>query len=360
MRSALLYEFVDPKKKALKVKIENTDDLWLLYTLLKEGDQVTARTQREVKQGEGEKSRRVPMILTINVKHMEFQPFTNRLRIRGKVLEGPDTFGILGSHHTISVDLGDELLIYRENGWGQKDIRRLESSSRKTGSVIIVAVDYDEAGIAIYRRQGEKKITEIELRLPGKGDLNREVELKEALMNIAKEISEIAFREKDVVGIVVAGPGFLKEELASELKSYLKGVNVFIENSSMGGYAGVREAILRGKPSELLRLQEMQEIEKLIEQSLKLLGERPGYVAMGVEECSNVAELGAVEVALVLDELLSQQDKFSREKVEAIMEKINSHGGRIHVVPANTPAGERLYSLGGIICLLRFDVNHST
>ncbi|MGC8751950.1 MAG: mRNA surveillance protein pelota [Fervidicoccaceae archaeon] len=349
----MLFEFSDPKKKIIRAKIESSDDLWILYTLLKEGDQVTARTLRDVKQGEGEKGKRVPMILTIELKHMEFQPFTNKLRMRGIVIEGPDTFGLLGSHHTISVGVGDEILIYREEGWSSKDIRRLEESAMKLGSVIIVALDYDEVAIGVYRRQGLKKGQERDLRLPGKGDERREIELNEAIKDIVKNVVVLLEKEGDVVGVIVAGPGFLKEKLATELSSILKGVPVVLENASMGGYAGLREVVSRGKPAEVLRSQELAEINAILERMLKLLSENPGLVAIGIEECEKASIVGSIETSLVLDELLSIQDN-NRTKVESILEKINSYGGKIHIVPSSSPAGERLSSLGGIICLLRF------
>jgi len=338
----------------LKMRVESPDDLWLLYTLLKEGDKVTARTMRDVKQGEGEKGRRLPMILTISLKHMEFQPFTNRLRMRGIVIEGPDTFGILGSHHTLSVGVGDELLVEREEGWSARDVKRLEESSMKLGSVIIVAVDYDEVAVGVFRRQGLKRVLERDLRLPGKGDERREAELSESVEDIAKEVAGISEREGDVVGIVVAGPGFLKEKVREELQRILKDKPVLIENASMGGYAGIREAVARGKPAELLRSQELHDVEESFERILRQLGEDPQLVGMGKEECGEASKVGAVDVCLVLDELLSSASSQERLEIEGILNSIQSFGGKIHVVPWSTPLGERLYSLGGMVCLLRF------
>ncbi|MEM0021857.1 MAG: hypothetical protein QW039_05130 [Fervidicoccaceae archaeon] len=340
----------------LRLRVENSDDLWVLYTLLREGDQVTMRTLREIKQGEGGRSRRVPMILTIVMKHMEFQPFTNKLRIRGSVIEGPDVFGLLGSHHTLSVDVGDELIVFREDGWSGRDLQRLEKLSMKLGSILIVAIDYDEVGISIYRRQGVKGVLNRDLKLSGKGSESRDVELRDALREIARDIELILKKESDIVGIIVAGPGFLKEQLASELSELVRNMPIAVESASMGGEAGVREAIARGKPAELLRSQEMQEIDRILDRALELLGEKPGYIAIGLEECERASLMGAVDLSLVLDELLSVQRKEMREKVEAILERIYSYGGKIHVVPSSSPAGERVFSLGGIICLLRFPV----
>lgn len=294
------------------------------------------------------------MILTIKLKHMEFQPFTNKLRMRGIVIEGPDTFGLLGSHHTISVDIGDEIMVYREEGWSSKDIHRMEEALMKFGSVIIVAIDYDEVAIGIYRRQGMKKALEKDLRLPGKGDERRELELNEIVNEIAKDVLNVAGKEGDVVGIIVAGPGFLKERLAEKLSDIQKKIPIVIESASMGGYSGLREVVSRGKPAEMLRSQELLEINILLERILKIFGENPNLVAVGIDECEKASQLGSVENSLVLDELLSIQD--DRNRVEKILETIYSYGGKIHIVSGNSPAGERLSALGGIICLLRFPI----
>lgn len=61
----------------------------------------------------GNDSRRVPMVVELEVEFSEFQPFTSRLRIHGIVRDAPERYGIKGSHHTINLDIGDEIVIIK-------------------------------------------------------------------------------------------------------------------------------------------------------------------------------------------------------------------------------------------------------
>jgi len=75
----------------VKVRVEYDDDLWVLSMVIAPG--ASALTTRDVRLGQ--KKRRVPMKLAIRVKKLEFQPFTDRLRIHGIIIKGPDEYGLV-------------------------------------------------------------------------------------------------------------------------------------------------------------------------------------------------------------------------------------------------------------------------
>ena len=97
----------DPKTGEIKMRVENPDDLWHLHNLLLPGDLVRASTTRreEVKSDKvrPERGEKVRVTLTIRVEGVEFQAFSDRLRITGVIEEGPQD---LGRHHLL---LGIEL-----------------------------------------------------------------------------------------------------------------------------------------------------------------------------------------------------------------------------------------------------------
>src|SRR5439155_1319760 len=82
----------------------SADDLWHLHNLVLPGDQVRASTYRreEVKTDKvrPERGEKVRVTLTIRVESVEFQAFSDRLRITGVIVEGPQD---LGRHHTLNV-----------------------------------------------------------------------------------------------------------------------------------------------------------------------------------------------------------------------------------------------------------------
>ncbi|MCK4687445.1 MAG: mRNA surveillance protein Pelota, partial [Candidatus Lokiarchaeota archaeon] len=88
------------KQQEITVKIESLYDLWILFNLISKNDKVAARTQRRIVLKEGSKGERKSMYLKLNVEDVSFHEFTNRLRIKGTILEGPEDFVSYGTYHT--------------------------------------------------------------------------------------------------------------------------------------------------------------------------------------------------------------------------------------------------------------------
>ena len=113
----------DFKKGFATIKIDVNDDLWYLENVLETGDSVRSRTLRSVfidRDGKKIKTDRKPMLLKIEVEKIEFQKYANKLRLTGKIKEGPEE-AQLGSYHTIEVKLSTVLTINKEE-WKQYQI----------------------------------------------------------------------------------------------------------------------------------------------------------------------------------------------------------------------------------------------
>ncbi len=74
------------KSGALVVQIESLDDLWVLYNILKPGDQMKGRTTRRVVIREGDTGQRQSMVLKLDIKKVEFHEFTSKLRVLGTII----------------------------------------------------------------------------------------------------------------------------------------------------------------------------------------------------------------------------------------------------------------------------------
>ena len=136
----------DRKKGIIKVQTQGLDDLWTLYNIVQQGDIAGARTFRRVVKREGEKGERRAMHLDLKVEKVEFHEFSNRLRIKGQIVRGPDEFVSIGQYHTINVEIGTKLTITKEK-WLKYEINRIEHST-KGGTNQIVMVVAIESGLA--------------------------------------------------------------------------------------------------------------------------------------------------------------------------------------------------------------------
>lgn len=347
----------DRKHETVQVIVDNIDDLWVLYNVIKRNDVVSSRTTREVKtEGVGRpSSKRVPATLGLKVEKVYYDKDLVRLRIHGVVVDAPEDLCILGAHHTISLSESGSVKIIKER-WAQHDIDSLKKASATEIPVIIVALDNDECTIGVSRISGVELKIEVKSKLPGK----REAEKREqAIIKYFSEISDAIGRvmESSRGRIVVVGPGFAKENFARYLKNnspdLAKDVAA-VKSVSSGGSAGVYEAIRVGVIGKVLRdARSMNELA-LVEELLARLGASTGDVSYGIDEVWEDSTSGAVEVVLVCDETLRGVEATERQKLEEALRIVDAKGGRVVVISTGHEGGRKLESLGGLAALLRY------
>lgn len=332
----------DLKKGIVKVRVEDEDDLWLLKTVVKEGDVVISHTMRDVKV-DGEGKRRLPMKLAVQVKNTYFQPFSSRLRIHGIITEGPEEYGLRGSHHTFNIDVGCEVEIVKKS-WTSSELKRLERNTVKGLKALLVAFDFDEISIALLYDQGIKYL--IDKSLP---TLNKDSGSMDELINSVSDVISKVLSTVECDLVIIASPAFMKDLIAVKPG---KNVRVFKDSVSNGGRAGIEELIRRDSVKKLLKEVNIVESERIFEEFTELLVSKPQRIAYGIDEVKLAAASNAVAKLLVLEDLLSGE-KF--EELEEILNTVEERGGTIRIVGSETPLSIRLKGLGGIIAILRFD-----
>lgn len=338
------------RKGIVKLMPETTDDLWVLYNIIKPGDLVTAKTTRDVK-GEGG-SRRLPMVLTIKVIGLEFQPFTSRLRIRGIVVEGPEKFGVKGKHHTLNVDVGTVLTITKDT-WPDYIIKKLESVTRARESILLIALDYDDAAIGILGHQGLRILCEIASRLPGKDS----DQFQRVLVNYLKKVSDEALKYVNRYGvkaIIIASPGYLKNEVKNLILEKIHNVNVYLDTVSTGGLSGLYELSRRDIIKRVLSDLEVVKAISLIDEFMKLLVTNDSLIAYGLEEVELAVISNAVKKLLIAESMLRTNDPSYRERVDKLLNEADKRGAEIIIAPQDSEAEKRVIGLGGIIAILRY------
>ena len=344
---------VGRKQKRIKVLIEDTDDLWVLRTMLGKGDRVEALTTRDVKVSDTGEAERRPMRLEIEVADVEFQPFSGNLRVRGRITRGPDRYGLKGHWHTIALKPGMEVEIEKSDGWSSRMLERLNARTGR-GKALIVAVDYDEYAIALAGAQGIKILYEGDMYLPGKDDPRRQEELRGYTTMLAKTVTDALSRVDGVKIIAVVGPGFLKEEVAEKLREALSGYTIVVDDASMGGRKGVEEALRRDKLRRTLGELALARAEKILEEFHRLLAKDPDRVAFTLDDVLAVVRMGAAAQVLLLDEMLFSYDEEERGKAQEILENAGKTGVEYMIVPMESPAGHMIWQMGGAVAILRY------
>ncbi|WP_455363446.1 mRNA surveillance protein pelota [[Eubacterium] cellulosolvens] len=347
----------DIKHGVMKLALQNIDDLWVLYNVIQKGDQIVGRTTREVKSTEAARpsSKRVPVTLGITVRKVYFDRDLDRLRIHGIVFRAPEQVRVTGSHHTLSVGPEDVITLLKDR-WLNHQVERVEKALVAEEPIIVLALDSEEASVAVLRSFGLDFKGEVRSRLPGKAEAEkREVAVKEYLHRIQALLDAVCVECSGP--LLIVGPGFTKDHFFKELKSEGKHIgsrSVAVKTVGSGGIAGVHEAIRVGAVSKIRRDSRALQETELVNEALKRLGSSSGNVSYGLEPVEADTRLGAVETLIVADQVIREAQDEERSRIEATMRKVEERGGRVALVSSEQEAGKMLQSLGGVAALLRY------
>ena len=340
-------------RERLTLVPETVDDLWHLSYVLEPDDLVSGDTTRRIQRNDDQMrdtgGQREHLSVTIDVESVEFARFANRLRVGG-VITGCSREDQLGLHHTLNVEPHEELTI--EKRFKPDQIDRIEDAEAAADNpeVAVATVEEGEAYIHLVKEYGVEEYASF-TKPTGKGEYSRP--RAELFGELADALSHL-----DVAAIILAGPGFTKQDahdyIAEEYRNLDELITV-VDTSAAGG-RGVHEVLKRGAVEEVqdeTRIaREAETIDELMERIAD--GVKAAY---GIEQVAEAAEFGAVEELLVLDERLREERQGDGEweiDVDEVIETAEQKGGEITVFSAEFQPGQQLKNLGGIAALLRY------
>jgi len=350
------------KKGFVKVVPQSLDDLWHLYNVVYSGDQVYAKTTREIKIQEEyarpQQGRRVTVVLGLRVESVLWDRSLNRLRIHGTISDVPEDIGGMGSHHTLNIVVDHPLTIVKTK-WLKHQVDRLEKASHvETPLVVLMSIDDEEFAVAVLRQYGLDVEIEKRIRLPGKLEAEKR---EDALKGYFKEaLNSLRQTWKNLnCPIVVLGLGFVKNGFVKYVKDVAPDVAAAVadvKSVNSSGVTGINEAVRSGVLTKTLKHVRMTEETGQVEEVLARLGKGTTDVAYGLDEVAKATQYGAVEKLLLTDSMLRESTDEKRTELEKIMREVEEKAGQITVVSTEHEGGNKLQGLGGIAALLRFQI----
>ena len=353
----------DLKQGSILVKVESLNDLWTVYNLIDEGDAVISRTHRRVVFREGSAGERKPMKLKLKVEQVSFHEFSNRLRIKGTILEGPDEYVSYGSYHTFNIEPRAKLWIIKDK-WFRTELKRLEEASKfeENFLIFLIAIEKGLATLGMMSNFNHHKIASIKKNIPGKRyeQSHRNRALKEFFSDIQRVLEQNA-EKKEINLIIVCGPGhmrqhfikFLKENSKMDLSSKIRSIR-----ASSGTESAIQEVL---KSPELMKIKKnvkiLQDARK-VDEIMKVLGKNADLIAIGFEEVSNAAMAGAIEELFLTDTLIRGASKESKMKIEEIINNVENTGGTVNILNRQHPPGEQLEDFGSLVGILRYKMRY--
>lgn len=321
---------------------ESTDDLWHLSHLVNPGDLVFATTFRTVDTVQDrirpEKPEKKPVRLGVRVERVELHDFSNRLRLSGTIEHGMDC----GMYHTLNIETGYEISVIKH--WRPRDLERVERAVKASihEVVHILAIEEGEAGLFRMRQSGPEHVITVTMGSGKGGDAGTKPGLFEC---VAEHLASLKGP------LVVAGPGFVKDDFARFLRSRLPDIagRMVIVETRRAGPGAVQEVIGLGTLEKIHEdVQLGREVRAMDELLLRIAKDLPA--AYGKEEVTRAVDYGAVEELLVSDSLLRDGD------IARLLDIAELQDAAVVVLSAAFDPGRQLEGLGGIAALLRYRI----
>ncbi|RME54812.1 mRNA surveillance protein pelota [Candidatus Woesearchaeota archaeon] len=347
--------FKDFKSGVLKFQVESLDDLWYISHVIDKGDIVQGKTFRKIKIGQEPNVKVVkkPLFLKIQVEKVEFHKFTNSLRVSGKVVEGTEDVG-KGSYHTFDLKEGSVLTLQKPK-WLSFQVEKINEASKPVNFKILVCVlDRESATIALIKNYGFDVLTELQSDMKRKGDISKENK-SSYYSNLAKIIKDYVERY-NIKNIILASPAFWKDELFKQIqKTYpeLTGL-VTLATCNSASSSGISEVLKRDEVKNVISQDRVVKELNLVEELLKEIS-KDGKAVYGFKQVNELAQAGAIDKLLVLDELIHEyKNNDEYDKLDNLMKLVDSTQGKVVIISSENEAGKKLKSLGSIAALLRY------
>ncbi len=387
----------DDKNGVLQVKVEHPTDMYILSRVLDVGDYLRARTTRRIKRKDsegksGDKGERIVLTLTIRVLEISFADTikSQRIRVKGVVVEGPEQYIKVGGYHTINVDLNSIVTIRKPLGWMSFHFEMLEEAEKavKLPLMLAVVIDAGEATLALIDNFRLEFLPHVRERIPRKSGLGGK-KRSELLLQFFNKVYKTILRHVELGAkiILIGGPGFIKDHFQDYLRERIpsKNVQIYVENTSVSGRSGINELLKSGMMDKVGKDFRILREMKLVESFLECLSKGTMTCTYGLSKIKELAPTGAIESLIITDkflhhvveartagegmddstlepgddsssdELLSKEERERKDIVE-IIRHVEINRGKVHVVSSSSDPGKQVETFGGIIALLRYPV----
>ena len=276
----------------------------------------------------------------------------------------------------------------------------LEDIVREKEIYGIICLDKSEADIALLKGKKIESLVHMDSIVPGKTRAGgqssvRFARIREGLKNDwLKRIGDLANKtfveneemRKNMLGILVSGPGPVKEEFikGDYVLTALKDKVIGIIDTGYTGDFGLDETVERGK--DILKEASVTKEKNLVKEFFTQL-QKSGPVVYGVNETLKALRMGAVATLLINEnieyervrytcscggekeeilrkgetiicEACNQQAKVTERKSlsEAVEEECEQYGCKLEFISEDTREGQQFKELGGIGGILRYQI----
>ncbi|CAE6439548.1 unnamed protein product [Rhizoctonia solani] len=371
---------------------QDDEDMWHIYNLIQEGDEVRASAIRRVQSVTATgstSSERVHLHLTLRVTKVEFSSSSNsaagadaaqptngpaiptaNLSISGRVSE-ENRHVKMGAFHTLDLEAHRNVKIIKEH-WDSIALQRVEEAIVPGRGAEVGAIVCGEGTAAICLLSEHMTVIRQRIEVPvprkriGSSTLHEKglAKFYEALY--AAFLRHIPVESLRV--IVIASPGFTKDSVYDYIfqeatrtsnKTILQARHKFVRIHVSSPHVHSLVDVLKS-PEINVQLKETKfaregiMLDKLSE---PMLGSDEMRAWYGPDHVALAADRGAIGTLLISDELFRSGDVNERKKYVALVESVREKRGEVLIFSSMHETGQQLNQLTGVAAILTFPLD---
>ena len=358
----IVKEVTNSSDKAYFVISEDADDLFSLRRIIEGGDYVIADSTRVIKQvGEyarPDKGERIKVRVSIRVENISFDQSIDRLRIAGIITASSNELVSKGTHHSLTLRVGDSITIDKGRKWSNLEINILRKSGDTSG-FILIAIDTQEAAIAKLSGTHLEIIPNIYSGKSGKRypqAVKRDSKTESFFEDIARTISGLLIAEKDRFRAIIFGPGETKRRFYNFLSTTTdidKNVFLVLEGIDVAGEDGIYVFLRSSAMKEVMKTSKLASVSYIVDEIMSLVSKGENKFAIGIHEVQNAASFKAISNLVLSDSIFRTA---AESEVIRLLNLLEGQGAKVYAVDSSTDIGMRVSALGGVVALLRYAI----
>ena len=341
------------------------DDIYTIFRLIVPDDEVTGvTTRRQRKSGEDVNSdggKRLTIKLKIKVESVTLHELDESLRVKGIITEGPEDLVSFGQYHTLKIQCKKSFTLHKKQ-WNTFYTDLLDQSiirDRKSG-IITVLLDDSKYIITRITQHSIQLLVESSAKVTRKfTSVKQNKESYDKYLNqIIEKLSEIIERFTPEF-LVIAGPGFTREDLLKRLKRSQLAISadkILLQHVSSAEKSALHELFISKTIPTLVADYQVMQNAQLFESFLQKLTNEENMVCYGITDVMKAYEISATKTILIVDTLLKGINLKERERLESLIEGAKKQGSHVEIIGSESDAGHRLTAFGSIAAILHFPV----
>lgn len=367
---------------------EDDEDMWHVYNLIAEGDEVRAMAVRKVQTVSSTGSSdsfRVRINLTLEVAKTTFssgassstatatgqsKESTASLQISGKVVNEND-YVRLGAFHTLDLEANRDFRLTKTQGWDSVALERVEDSTKEGRGAEVGAIVCGEGSAAICLLSEHMTVVRqrIDTNVPRKrkgGTSGHDKAMENFFQSVYQAILRL-IPFQTLKAIVIASPGFTRESLYDYIfhqamltsnKPLLQSRTKWIKvHSNTSHVHSLVEAMRAPEVSKMLQGAKFAREGVGLEKFHKMLSTDELRAWYGPDHVALAVDRGAVGTLLISDNLFRASEPSIRHHYVEMVEAVRARGGEALIFSSMHESGQQLDQISGIAAILTYPLD---